>query len=208
MRAAANRTRHEEVLTSHMVGVGEQDRSEAERRFERAYQQHYHHIRAYCRRRVTEDRVDDTVAETFLVAWRRLDELPEPDHALPWLYGVAYRVVGHQWRSRSRRRRLDEKLAIVRSAPSPSPEDVAVQTDETTRVLEAATHLQSRDAEILRLLAWEQMTRPEIAEILGISPNTVSKRIQRARQNLTREHNRLVQRDLGPHSTHQDGGAT
>jgi RNA polymerase sigma-70 factor (ECF subfamily) len=33
----------------------------------------------------------DVVAETFLVAWRRLDDVPADP--LPWLYGVARRVL-------------------------------------------------------------------------------------------------------------------
>ncbi len=189
-----------------MADAHELDLSAAEQRFERAYAQHYHHVRSYCRRRVSEDRVDEAVAETFLVAWRRRAELSDLDDVLPWLYRVAYRVVGHQWRSRSRGRRLDVKLASVPGPVGDSPEDVAVRSDQTGRVLEAATHLRPQDAEILRLLAWEQLTRQEIAEILGISPNLVSKRIQRARANLTREYNRLVASARSHDTPRRNGG--
>lgn len=38
----------------------------------------------------------DAVAETFLVAWRRLPEVPSGEEARPWLYGVARRTLANQ----------------------------------------------------------------------------------------------------------------
>ena len=67
--------------------------------FTELYRRHYRPIRDFCRRRVAGDLVDDAVAETFLTAWRRFEDVPAGDEALLWLYGVAYRVIGHQWRS-------------------------------------------------------------------------------------------------------------
>ena len=55
-------------------------------RFERLYDRHHAHVTAYCRRRVSADRVEDLVAETFLVAWRRIDDVPDGEAGLPWLY--------------------------------------------------------------------------------------------------------------------------
>ena len=71
----------------------------ADAAFVELYDRYYRPVRHFCRRRLAEDLVDDAVAETFLTAWRRLDEVPPAEHALVWLNGVAYRVVGHQWRS-------------------------------------------------------------------------------------------------------------
>lgn len=180
-----------------VTGLDERGRSTAELRFQEIYERHYPHVRAYCRRRVAAERVDDVVAETFLTAWRRRDDLPDVDEALPWLYRVAYRVVGHQWRSNSRRRRLGERLATVRPPQGSSPEETAMQSDETARVLEAATRLKPDDAEILRLVSWDRLSRHEVAAMLDLSPNTVSKRIQRARENLRREYERLERRPTG-----------
>ena len=66
--------------------------------FAQLYQRHHGSIRSYCRRRLATDRVDDAVAEIFLTAWRRIDDVPAGDDALLWLYRVAYRVIGHEWR--------------------------------------------------------------------------------------------------------------
>ena len=79
---------------------------------------YYRPIRDYCRRRVAADVVDDAVSEVFLTAWRRLDDVPAGDAALVWLYGVAYRVIGHQWRTTARRRRLDVRMRSVVDRPA------------------------------------------------------------------------------------------
>ena len=82
-------------------------------RFARVYELHHRSIRDYCRRRLTSHLVDDAVAETFLTAWRKIDEVPADDAALLWLYRVADRVIGHQWRSTNRRRRLHDELRSI-----------------------------------------------------------------------------------------------
>jgi len=172
----------------------EEDRSSSEARFETLYERYHGHVRAYCRRRVVPDRVDDVVAETFLTAWKRIADVPEDGAALLWLYRVAYRNVGHQWRGQSRRRRLDERLAVVPEPPTATPEDAAVLDDEIHLVLEAAANLNERDAEILRLLSWEHLSREEIAEVLDLNRAAVNQRIHRARANLTKEFRRLERR--------------
>ena len=42
------------------------------------------------------------MAEVFLTAWRRIDQIPSGSE-LPWLYGVAHNVVANQQRSFVRR---------------------------------------------------------------------------------------------------------
>jgi len=60
--------------------------------FERLFVQHHDDVLRYFVRRL-DVRADaaDLLAETFLIAWRRLDDIPD-GHPLPWLYGVARRV--------------------------------------------------------------------------------------------------------------------
>ncbi len=156
-------------------------------RFRVLYDRYVRSIEAYCTRRLAHDRVDDAVAETFLVAWKRIDDVPDNDDALLWLFRVAYRVICHEWRSGARRRRLHDRLIGVRRATSPTPEDKVVNHAEAKRVLSAARALSANDAEILRLLAWENLSHTEIATVLGLSPNAVNQRVFRARKNLVRE---------------------
>ena len=48
----------------------------AQIRFEQLFGANEHLVRAYCARRVPADAVDDVLAETFSVAWRKFDEVP------------------------------------------------------------------------------------------------------------------------------------
>src|ERR1700710_246598 len=81
-------------------------------RFGRLYRDQGRAILAYALRRV-EDPEDagDVVAKTFLVAWRRLDEVPADARARLWLFGVARRVIANRHRAERRRTRLGERLA-------------------------------------------------------------------------------------------------
>ena len=181
--------------------------SRADSTFAQLYHRHHRQIRDYCRRRVAGDAVDDAVAETFLTAWRRLDDVPSGDEALLWLYRVAYRVVGHQWRTTARRRRLDGRLrTMVPLVPVAAPDESHAGRDECRLVLEAATFLNDTDAEVLRLVAWEQLSLGDVAEVLGIAPNAVKQRLHRARRNLARQYRKLESRQTSTPEA-PEGGA-
>ena len=104
-------------------------------RFGQLYERGHRPIRDFCSRRVPADTVDDAVADTFLTIWRRLDEVPAGETALVWMYGVAYRVIRHQWRSLARRGRLQERLRTVGSSPAAAADDAIVDGVESRRVL-------------------------------------------------------------------------
>ena len=76
---------------------------------------------------------------------------------------------------------------------------------ELRRVLEASARLNDRDAEILRLVSWEALSRDEIAAVLDLAPNAVSQRLNRARTNLTKEYNRLERRSDRSPATRKGG---
>jgi DNA-directed RNA polymerase specialized sigma24 family protein len=80
-------------------------------RFDDLYRTHYLPVLRYARRRADPDTAGDVVAETFLIAWRRLDSLPaQQADVLPWLFGVARRVLANAERSRRRASRVTERL--------------------------------------------------------------------------------------------------
>ncbi len=149
---------------------------EREERFARLFASAYGPLWAYARRRVPPDDVDDLVAETLTVAWRRLDDVPDP--ALPWLYGVAHKAIGNHLRSRRRGLRLVRRLAA-----EPAP----VESADQARALDALGALRRADQEILRLTAWEDLSTSEIAVVLGCSPDAAAARLSRARKRF-REH--------------------
>jgi RNA polymerase sigma-70 factor (ECF subfamily) len=162
-----------------------------EARFGQLYAECYGAIWDYCSRRVSLDSVDDAVADTFLTVWRRLDEVPAGDKALMWTYGVAYRVIGHQWRSTARRRRLQDRLHTDGSRPMSAADQSTVDADEFRLVLAALARLGDTDAEVLRLVAWEQLSIAGVAAVLGIEPDAARQRLHRARRNVAREYGRL-----------------
>ncbi len=175
-------------------------------RFVELYERHYVKVYRYCRRRTTADRVDDAVAETFLTAWRNLDDVPHGESGLPWLYSVAYRVLGHQWRTTSRRKKLDSKLAALGVSHASAPEELVVLDQESRTVLDALSRLRQTDQEVLRLRVWEELGHKEIGEVLGIGVDAVKKRVSRARQKLAKEFEALERRQT-PSPAAQRGGA-
>ncbi|MEU7001025.1 RNA polymerase sigma factor [Nonomuraea sp. NPDC046570] len=153
-------------------------------RFEAVYHHAYGKITAYAVRRCDSPQdAADVVAETFTVAWRRVDELPEGDAATLWLYGVARKVLANHYRGDNRRRartaELDAEMADLYGA---SP-DSGVELEAIGQVFRT---LSDDDREVLSLVAWEGLDREEIATALGVSRNAVRIRLHRARRRFSR----------------------
>ncbi|SKC78533.1 RNA polymerase sigma factor [Krasilnikoviella flava] len=144
---------------------------------------------AYAVRRlaVPEDAAD-VVAETFLIAWRRLDEVPPGEDARPWLFGVARGVLANHQRGERRRIALAERLREdLRGFEVPRR---ASRLDDVER---AMASLPDDDREILRLVAWEELARDEIALVLGVSRGAVRVRLHRARKRLAQQMSVIAQ---------------
>lgn len=133
----------------------------------------------------------DVVADTFLVAWRRIDELPSGDEARLWLYGVARRVLANQRRGASRRQQLGERLRddLRRVLPTVTgPADPTADGDPATAaVRDALRRLPEADRELLLLTSWEGLEPTAIARVTGTPAATVRTRLHRARRRLRAE---------------------
>jgi RNA polymerase sigma-70 factor, ECF subfamily len=174
-------------------------------KFNEIYTRYAKLVHAYCARRTTFPQVADAVSETFLVAWRRLDQIGDVDSALPWLYGTAYRVLSHQWRRRSRGQQLMKRLVDSDPSEERTPEVIVMQRQENDLVLLAAQRLPKADQEILRLTLWEELSHAEVGRALSIPLSAVKQRAYRARRNLTREYSQLTRERRSPAT--QEGGA-
>lgn len=150
-------------------------------RFRQVFEECYRPLLAYARRRADPSVADDIVAETFVVAWRRLEDVPA-DRPLPWLYSVAHKVLANHWRSSGRQERLRTRLASLRAAPESTD-----SSPDYDRVIVALGLLSPADQEVLRLATWEELTNSEMAVVLGCSENAVALRLSRARRRLRRE---------------------
>lgn len=153
--------------------------SEAED-FRRVFDLFHRQVLSYCTRRAEAAEAQDAAAEVFLVAWRRRLTHPVDRVDLPWLYATARRTLANQRRTRTRQRRLGEKLARQPRVSVRTPEDVALINDETGRVRVALVSLREADREVIRLALWEGLGHAEIGEVLGTSSRAASMRLSRA----------------------------
>jgi RNA polymerase sigma-70 factor (ECF subfamily) len=180
--------------------VAEEHPDDARERFEALAAEVVEPVRRFLARRTDRDTADDVLAETLLVCWRRLDEVPEP--ALPWVYGVARNCLANATRGDRRQYRLAARITVVdpprEAQPEPDPPD--------ERVTEALAALRPEDAELLRLWAWEQLGPGEIAEVLGITPNAASIRLHRARGKFVEQLRKID--DVAGHGGVREGRET
>ncbi|SKC81593.1 RNA polymerase sigma factor [Krasilnikoviella flava] len=136
-------------------------------------------VTRFVARRVAPALVDDVVSETFLVAWRRLDAVPED--AKPWLLGVARNVLATHLRTHGRWRALGVRLEREPLPGTEGPDDVAADRADLRRAWEM---LSDADREVIALVAWDGLTTVEGARVLGVRPSTFSVRLTRARKRL------------------------
>lgn len=159
-------------------------RGDAEARFSRLYEENCEDLLAYAlRRAATPEDAADLVAETFLVAWRRLANVPPGARTRLWLFGVARRLLANQRRGEFRRDRLADRLRAelamaVAGDGAPAPAD---------SVACALGRLEEPDREVLLLAAAEELKPAQIATVLEISPVAARSRLHRARRRLINE---------------------
>jgi len=143
------------------------------------YERHYAAVLAYARRRVDEPTARDITAETFLVAWRRLDDALA--NGLPWLYRTAAFTLKNWERSQRRTDRLTGRLAAL---PEPTVPDPAQEHAERQPIRAALQELPETDRELLMLVVWEQLDLTTAAQIVGCTAGTAAVRLYRARRRL------------------------
>ena len=154
---------------------------EREREFTRLYEAHYGAVLAYGRRRVGEEAARDIAAETFLIAWRRLEDVPE--RQLPWLYGTASNVL-RNWRRAQGRKASAEVRLLAQPMPVHVP-DHAIGCSEADRVHRALACLGGRDRELLTLVVWEQLPVKDAAAVVGTTSGAAAVRLHRARKKVS-----------------------
>lgn len=148
-------------------------------RFTALYEASYGAVHAYAVRRVGRAAADEVAAETFLVAWRRWEAVPE--QPLPWLYGVARNVVARHYSSTGRHQLTEAALRLQRPPWQPGSDDSGDPV-----LWEAWERLRPGDREVLALVAWEDLAVADAARVLGCPPAVFSVRLHRARRRLER----------------------
>ncbi|MEU1840372.1 RNA polymerase sigma factor [Micromonospora chersina] len=153
--------------------------AEPEERFTAIYHAHHPQVYAYAVSRAGRTLADDVVGDTFLVAWRRLDDLPAAP--LPWLLGVARNVIRERYRDDIRQASLATEL---RAWVAEADADIADGVAERAAMLAALAGLGEDDREALTLTAWQGLSAKAAARVVGCSTATFFVRLHRARRRL------------------------
>lgn len=146
-------------------------------RAEALFEAHWQAVLAYARRRANYATADEVLSDVFMVAWRRLDDVPSD--ALPWLLACARSALANHHRAQRRRQRL-----VARLRPTVGTEPPIALGDG--RLADALARLGARDREALLLAAWEGLTAEQAAAVIGCSPEAFRVRLHRARKRLAR----------------------
>ena len=156
-----------------------------EERFRALYAAAYVDVLRFAQRRVHPSHAEDIIGDAFLVAWRRVDEVPgKPDDARAWLFGITRHCLLNSLRGQGRQDALAVWIAeTAPAAVTDGPEDAAVQRLELAA---AWARLNAGEQETLSLTVFEELTSTQAARVLGISAASYRLRLMRARRALRR----------------------
>jgi RNA polymerase sigma-70 factor, ECF subfamily len=148
-------------------------------RFTTIYDESRQRVWAYVVSRAGRQVADEVVSETFAIAWRRFDQVPQ--NALPWLLRVARNVLRDNIRAETRREGLQREMREWITG------DVADHVAERLGVLKAMARLAQDERELLILIAWQGLSHKDAAKVLGCSVPTFRVKLHRARKRLQTE---------------------
>lgn len=148
-------------------------------RFESLYWTHHRDLLAFIRRRTITDSAEDILSETFVVAWRRIDEVPEEARA--WLFGVARNVMSNHARAQNRQLALRIRM---QTEPAPRQEDIASAIASRADLVAGWNRLTQSEQEVIALVAWDGLSHEQGAMVLGCTKSSFAVRLFRARRRL------------------------
>ena len=152
-------------------------------RFESLYGRHSTRVFLYARRRgASISEAEDVVEEVFVICWRNLPRLN--GDILPWLFGVARRVLANRRRQQQRRELLELQVLHEPSHFDSGPAKSLERKEVLALLLQGLTKLKENDREALLLIAWDGLSRAEAAQAMGCTPATFRVRLHRARNHL------------------------
>lgn len=164
------------VLDSMPEHTSAQESAELERAYDTYAAEMFRFLR---RLGVPDAAVDDAVQDVFFVAWRRRAEFEGRSSQRTWLYGIARRVARDHRRRRDRTHKESPELDQLSTGSDPARQSEAA---EAARLVDRVL---ARMSDTLRetfvLVEIEQLSAPEIAEVVGVPLNTVYSRTRLAR---------------------------
>lgn len=174
------------TITAHATSDAELLRRSLERpaAFGEIFERHHPAVFGYLAYRVRRETAEDLTTATFITAFEKRSTFrPRHQSARPWLLGIATNKLLRHSRSASRERRALGRLSP--NASSPSIEDDAVERAEAQSLVpdlpRVLRSLSKKDAAVLLLYVYADLSQTEIGEALGIPAGTVKSRLSRAR---------------------------
>jgi len=144
----------------------------------------------YLRSVVPPQAAEDALQETFLAVFRGAGGW-RGGSARGWLFGIARRKAARQRRRRAGEPAHTEPLEVLGGAAgwgtTRDPEELASALEDRARLQAALDGLSEEDREVIVLKDLEQLTNPELAELLDLSLAAVKSRLHRARLRLMAE---------------------
>jgi RNA polymerase sigma-70 factor, ECF subfamily len=153
--------------------------------FAAVYRQYFDFVWSSVRRLgVSPASMDDVVQEVFIVIHARLHTVQHPETLRSWIYGVARRTVSGYHRARRVKDASATALAVEPSAqPLPrTPFDLTEQNEQVKLLFNLLEEVDEPKREVFLMVELDELTVPEIAEILEIPLNTVYSRLRAARE--------------------------
>ncbi len=164
-----------------MSGLQLESETERHAAFRQIFEAVFDDLSRFVARRIDADLCEDVVSETFLVAWRRFDEIPRDlVDVRPWLFATARRVMSNAYRGRDRATSLAQRIAGQPAVLPDDPANYAIRIDYAR----AFDRLSASDQEVLKLVAWDGLSIAESAQVLDVSNAAFSARLSRARKRL------------------------
>lgn len=153
---------------------------------ENALRLHGAELRRFVRSRAHGLDVDDILQNAALRAVERADALKDPDCVLPWLFAIHKNVITDVARKSASDRRLRDTLAA-----EPVP---VIETHEDDPIcgcaIAQAYTLKPQHSSILDLVDIGGVSLKEAARLLGVTVNTATVRLHRARTALKQQLSR------------------
>jgi RNA polymerase sigma-70 factor (ECF subfamily) len=156
--------------------------NDPQQRFTELYDGYYRRVLRYALQHADPGAAEDVASETFLVAWRRLADVPEPP--LPWLLAVARNLLRQQFGQIRWQRRLADHIAALTSERDLVAWDAGEHVVERAAALAALASLPGADMETLTLVTWHGLSTEEAAAVVDCSPRAFTVRLHRARKRL------------------------
>ena len=176
-------------------GIGDEAVDNDHTSFDAIYRDYYARIKRYLVRLVGMDEAEDLSQEVFLKISRSLDSFRGESSIATWVYRIATNAAMDKVRSPAYRVRLssapieesseaDDIVAAAVEDRGTSAEDDAIRSEMSGCVQDLMTQLPENYRTVLVLSETEGLKNSEIAEVLGVSLETVKIRLHRARGRL------------------------